>query len=162
MDKAGRSPDRPFGTPCAEAHIPCKGGGGVRRAPLEPMAMCRGLGAMRQCTGADPAHSGPQGSGSKTAFPLFLNMPSHSHLSPSPCHPYSWPVVRALPVYSGISSLGFSYFPKISKEVLDMTGFLKAVDTGAVYWRDAGRSHPKKEGGGLGLHLLALPRGSLS
>lgn len=38
-----------------------------------------------------------------------------------------------------------------------MTGFLKAVDTGAVYWREASRSHPKTEEGGLALHLLALP-----
>lgn len=84
-------------------------------------------------------------------------MPSHSHLSPFPCHPYSWPVVTALPVYSRIPSLGFSYFPKISKEVPDVTGFLKAVDTGAVYWREASRSHPKTEEGGLAVHLLALP-----
>lgn len=38
-----------------------------------------------------------------------------------------------------------------------MTGFLKAVDTGTVYWGDAGRSHPKMEEDGLGLHLRALP-----
>ena len=38
-----------------------------------------------------------------------------------------------------------------------MTGFLKAVDTGAVYWGDAGRPHPKTEEDGLGLHPLALP-----
>lgn len=129
-------------------------------ASLEPVAMCRGLGAMRQCTGADPAHSGPQGSGSKTAFPLFLNMPSHSHLSPSPCHPYSWPVVRALPVYSGISSTWLQLFPKNLKEVLDMTGFLKRLWT-QVPFIDGAAADPPQGGGGLGLHLLALPRGSL-
>lgn len=71
VDTAGRSRDRPSGTPCDEAHITCKGGGGVCGAPLEPVAVCRRLGGMQQCTGADPPRSGPRGLRVRDHVPSF-------------------------------------------------------------------------------------------
>lgn len=89
VDTAGRSPDRPSGTPCNEAHIMCKGGGGVCRAPLEPVAVRRRLGGMQQRTGADPPRSGLRELRVRDPIPLLLNVPpvlSQPPLLLASCH----------------------------------------------------------------------------